>query len=121
MNLGTCNLALSNTATDRADGMEGLPLASPSQPEALSSQLGGNRDLLRPWDAPGSHSLPSSAHRTPEGGMVGCLLPSSTAVAGLDCFDFGCAGREVQAASPVPLTKLFHQPQEEQELQPTLV
>lgn len=107
INLGTCDLAITNTARDRADGTEGLPLAPLSQPEALSSQLGGNWDLLPPWDAPGSHSRPSCAHRTPEGGMMGCLLPSSTTVAGLDCFDFGSAGRGA-GSIPYSSKKLFH-------------
>lgn len=57
MNLGACHLAMSDTVRSREDGMEGLPPTTPSQPKALSLQLGGNWDLLPPWDAPGSSSL----------------------------------------------------------------
>lgn len=51
---------------------------------------------------------------------MGFLLPSSTAVAELDHIDFGCAGRKAEAPSPIPLAKLLHQQQEEQEPQPAL-
>lgn len=92
MNLGTCDLATSTTARDRADGMEGLSPASCSQPGALSLQLGG------------SHILPSTTHRTPERNVMGCQVPSNPAVAGWDCFDFGCAGENLRQ-HPYPSNK----------------
>lgn len=53
--------------------------------------------------------------------MRGCLLPSSTAVARLDHIDFECTRRKAYAPSAIPLAKLFHQQQEEQELQYTSI
>lgn len=100
MSLGACDMAMSDTARSREDGMEGLPPTTPSQPEALSSQLSSNWDLLPPRDAPGSCSLPNSVYRTPDpiSGEMGCLHPSSRAVAELDHFALACAGRKAQVA-----------------------